>query len=692
MIVNNNYTVATGTVCDNATQQYSIAQTPEVMELLSKGLYKDPFMAVVREPYSNARDAHVIAGNTATPVQITVPTALEPNFSIKDFGTGLSEEDVMSLFTTYGMSTKRNSNAVIGCLGVGSKAPFALVDEFTVISRYEGVATMYHCYKSKGLMQITKIHSHPTDEHSGMEIIIAGLDRGKIEAACRQFFQYVEPSHFNINIHVPYVLSRRTINCDDYTALKMENYTRTVLIKMGEVVYKFCDVYWKFLLKPRVGTSFAFDSNQPPTVTETAVQVHRDWRYHVLEVPIGTFTTTASRESIDTSDVNLQKFAEIQQLICTTAEKKVLDANLKTAISICRFDNKIAFLPKDFEIVHEIKKLYKYDTETDRAYYTIKTVKSTRCTKPVKTLKECRYYDTNNTMVYNCNIGEVDLRLVAKYFEDTARDVKLVYYKDYLKSRQPTVNVGNSKRKLRIVKYADILYTYKDHNRDYRKPKQGKALLTDDTVFNVTSFSTDRCNNGVYKCRKEGAKNYGSFATPTPYITTVGSVIDEKDYHLLNTLAEMYRVSVVPSCTCVTMNKKELQKYGVPAKFVTLEKYISDMNACFTKTKAEYERKNAKRIARSLLNSRIDSALSKQLAEIFGVRCRAYTSFSFPRNYIQIEALVEDVNRIISAVDSICSRMPREFEADLRQTINKLLKEKYSSKIEQYRKNGWKDF
>lgn len=199
MIVNNNYTTATGTVCDNATQQFTIAQTPEVMELLSKGLYKDPYMAIVRELYCNAWDSHVMAGNTATPVQITVPTQLEPNFSIKDFGTGLCEEDVMTMYTTYGISTKRDSNSVIGCLGVGSKAPFAIVDEFTVISRYEGMASMYHCYKSKGLMQITKIHSHPTDEHSGMEIIVAAPDRIKIEQACIEFFRFVDPSHYSIN-------------------------------------------------------------------------------------------------------------------------------------------------------------------------------------------------------------------------------------------------------------------------------------------------------------------------------------------------------------------------------------------------------------------------------------------------------------------------------------------------------------
>jgi HSP90 family molecular chaperone len=77
-----------------------------MMEILSKRLYSNPELAVCRELVSNAIDSHVAAGNKQ-PVEVFLPDwSNDFRFVVKDYGTGLSEEEVLNLYTTYGASTK----------------------------------------------------------------------------------------------------------------------------------------------------------------------------------------------------------------------------------------------------------------------------------------------------------------------------------------------------------------------------------------------------------------------------------------------------------------------------------------------------------------------------------------------------------------------------------------------------------
>ena len=74
-------------------------------------------MAVLREVTTNALDAHVAAGVTR-PSRST-PTELAPVLTIKDYGVGLSVEDIRNIFSQYGASTKRETNDQVGSLGLG---------------------------------------------------------------------------------------------------------------------------------------------------------------------------------------------------------------------------------------------------------------------------------------------------------------------------------------------------------------------------------------------------------------------------------------------------------------------------------------------------------------------------------------------------------------------------------------------
>lgn len=159
----------------NEERQFQIRGSAKAFKILSDGLYSDKIGAIIRELSCNAKDAHVDDGKGDVPFEVHLPNALEPWFAVTDFGIGLSHEDVMHLYSTYFESTKTDSNNVTGCLGLGSKSPFAYVDAFTVEARWNGKLTLYSCfYNEEGIPSIA-VMGDPMDtkETNGLTIKMA---------------------------------------------------------------------------------------------------------------------------------------------------------------------------------------------------------------------------------------------------------------------------------------------------------------------------------------------------------------------------------------------------------------------------------------------------------------------------------------------------------------------------------------
>jgi hypothetical protein len=157
----------------NSTNQFTIAQTSKMFKILSDSLYSDKTMAVIRELATNAYDSHVSAGNK-NPFKVTLPTAANPNFAVRDYGTGLNQKDMEHLYTTYGASNKNDSNDFVGCLGLGSKSPFAYTKSFTTTSYFNGTQYTYiAAIDDAGVPTLNLIHSTDTNEPNGLEISFA---------------------------------------------------------------------------------------------------------------------------------------------------------------------------------------------------------------------------------------------------------------------------------------------------------------------------------------------------------------------------------------------------------------------------------------------------------------------------------------------------------------------------------------
>lgn len=156
---------------------FGISESAEFFHILSSTLYSDQILAVVRETLCNAWDAHIDAGRTDTPIEITL---VEGKFTIKDFGLGIAKDMMGPIYAVYGGSTKKNNGKATGGFGLGCKSPFAYTDHFDVTSCHGGIKTIYNLSKSSGEMGgkpgIKTIVSVPTEE-TGLTVGINIKDR-----------------------------------------------------------------------------------------------------------------------------------------------------------------------------------------------------------------------------------------------------------------------------------------------------------------------------------------------------------------------------------------------------------------------------------------------------------------------------------------------------------------------------------
>lgn len=227
-----------------AGNAFSIAASPKAFEILSSNLYQNKVLAVIREITCNAVDAHKMVGKPISDIKITMPTLLAPYFAVRDYGPGMSHEDVLALYTTYFRSTKDASNDLIGGFGLGSKSPFAVADQFTVTVWQRGIERSYVCYKKNSVPNINHIETGPSDQPDGVEVRVAvntkTLSQWDIEAANLFKWWSVQPAGIksvDYALAEKYLLAKSTTMIDGYPSWAISGYTTYPVVLMGGVPY-----------------------------------------------------------------------------------------------------------------------------------------------------------------------------------------------------------------------------------------------------------------------------------------------------------------------------------------------------------------------------------------------------------------------------------------------------------------------
>jgi hypothetical protein len=171
--------------------EFRIKSSNRAFQILSSGLYANKVRAIIRELSCNAYDSHVAAGKGTMPFDVHLPSVLAPYFAVRDYGTGLSHEQVTNIYTTYFESTKTGSNDFVGALGLGSKSPFSYTDNFTVTAIRDSRKGIYTAFINEaGVPSIALMFEETTSEPAGVEVRFAVNDRADFAKFAREA-QYV---------------------------------------------------------------------------------------------------------------------------------------------------------------------------------------------------------------------------------------------------------------------------------------------------------------------------------------------------------------------------------------------------------------------------------------------------------------------------------------------------------------------
>jgi len=270
-----------------------------IIAILRDRLYSDKILAVLREYTTNAWDAHKENG-CDKPVKVTLPSRLNPVLKIRDFGPGISEDNIYDIYTQYGSSTKRQSNEVVGMLGIGCKSGFAYSDVFTVISYNGGTKKTYTAFiDDTNMGQMSKLAETPCDiSETGIEIQIPTStdDVPYFRNKAIDLFQYMDPRP-DVNVDIPERKYSATGTCWKLREVsRYESATGAVAI-MGTIGYP---------IKPRSLDKVSADLRE---------LLHQPIDFIF---PIGAVDVSASREDLEYTDKTMRA--------------------VESAIKLCRFE------------------------------------------------------------------------------------------------------------------------------------------------------------------------------------------------------------------------------------------------------------------------------------------------------------------------------------------------------------------
>ena len=208
-----------------------------IMNVLTD-LYEDPEEAIIREYSTNAWDSHIEAGREDVPIEVTTPTPLSPYLKIRDYGIGLDYEGIESIYSKYGASTKRESDDVVGMLGLGCKSALTYTDQFTLVGVKDGRMVQVSVSRSEdGTGHMTIVADEATDEQDGVEVIIPAKTGNVVEAKAERFFSFWKYGKVLLNGKTPKLIDGLWLT----DKLLMTDEVAQDTIVMGNVPYPWGD-------------------------------------------------------------------------------------------------------------------------------------------------------------------------------------------------------------------------------------------------------------------------------------------------------------------------------------------------------------------------------------------------------------------------------------------------------------------
>jgi hypothetical protein len=298
----------------NGTSAFTIAASSKAFQILSDQLYTDKPRAILRELSTNALDAHIDAGKADVPFEVQLPTTWDSTLVVKDFGTGMSPEQIKHLYTTYFGSDKTHTNDLVGGLGLGSKSPFSYTDQFTAVSRYDGIKYTYAAFIGEdNVPEISLVAQEDTDEPNGFEVHVPVKDSDiyTFERTAKRVFEFFDVKPI-LNQAIDFTDYDEPVMTLTYDGIECSLYTNqdSTIVMQGPIGYP---------------VDYSAVTNDLDYNKKGKVQafLQKGWR---IKAPVGTFEITASREALSYNKQTINKLLETAHEILIQVEEETTTA------------------------------------------------------------------------------------------------------------------------------------------------------------------------------------------------------------------------------------------------------------------------------------------------------------------------------------------------------------------------------
>lgn len=287
-------------------------------------LYSNPIEATVRELVSNAIDTtNRIPEADRKPIQITMPTALNGEFIVEDFGQGMSAEDLKTIYAQYGVSTKEDDMNQVGSYGLGAKAPLSYCSQFVVESVKDGFATTA-LLSSEGINNVVRVlDPEPTNKRNGTKVIIPvqSNDTSRFEQAIKSY------KKFSFGIDLDFIGAESDLGVDSSQLIKIgqahvEDYSDGTPVMVD--IYSNEIEYGKLLYK-YVNGEMSFDTDLILSGWRYANPAHKSTNagFYVDLVP-GLVDFDSSRDEITLNSRSQQLHQKVSMKIKSIIEEAII--------------------------------------------------------------------------------------------------------------------------------------------------------------------------------------------------------------------------------------------------------------------------------------------------------------------------------------------------------------------------------
>jgi len=305
-----------------------------IVTMLRDSVYSNKILAVIREYSTNALDAHTAAeeagmiGRRTLPIEVHLPTKFSSELRIRDFGLGLTEQEIEEIYISLGESTKRQSNKFVGSLGFGSKSAFAYGDRFVITSWNSGRKVVYDNVLDDNVPEGARcdiMASAPcAPDESGIEICIP-IKQHEI-SECKQialnFFKYwttfptlTGADAVEISEALAFKKNKSIFSGENWIIYPTTNSygssNNKGIALMGDVPYS---LDWE-LIKRKLVTAGTINSTT--AVLFNFIQANNA----ILTFDIGQLEFSVSRESLQYTDFTCQAIFKRVETILTSIQK-----------------------------------------------------------------------------------------------------------------------------------------------------------------------------------------------------------------------------------------------------------------------------------------------------------------------------------------------------------------------------------